>query len=83
MKSCLSLIVLAFILAGTSSCKNKRTTRCYLVEAGWDTVGFYKELGVFHNQAEKECEAEVEHRDTLEVYYGYFHDCSCSTSREN
>lgn len=65
------------------SCKNKRTRTCYLVDIScYDTTGVYREGGLFNRQAERQCEAEADRRDTLEQYFGSVHCCECEVGRE-
>lgn len=84
MKIYLSLIgALLMIVSSISSCKNKRTRTCHLVDIGeQDTVGFYKQDGLFNKYAERECEAEIDHRDTLDEYIGNIYWCECDVTRK-
>lgn len=84
MKSIVKLVLLSlFILVAGYSCKNKKVRSCFLVDVTeWDTVDVFTEKGLFNRQAEKQCEAEVDHRDTLEQYSGNLFWCECDVKRE-
>ncbi|MFT5821655.1 MAG: hypothetical protein ACI8ZM_002909 [Crocinitomix sp.] len=75
--------VIITVFCAFSSCKNKRVRTCYLLDrTAFDTIDVYKQEGLFNKYAERNCEQEVERRDTLEEYdWGYF-DCDCSVRRK-